>query len=314
MLPTMKQVRYVCTSKSKIPQLKDTNIETLRNDFAEVGFVKAKLPILKTKTINGLKDAFSDMFSGKFETGIYPDEWHWREKLSKKGVCREICQGWKSDRRVARVVLSKELGKAACDLMGWEGARIAQDDLVWKPPLSGTVSFHTDAAYISNQFVPRENNSVTIWMPLDYCNEETGVVEYVVGSHKWPKVDLSATTSEFHKGWKSDLKNASSNKKISIDSSEAHPGTCIFHHQDVWHGSQRNKSKTRHRRALVCHLIDSSVKFKTKSDWRCGQTESPDYIYGRYKMVNSDELLEDFFPITYSRDGYRTNWLNQYLA
>eukprot|EP01060_Flectonema_neradi_P023846 TRINITY_DN3222_c4_g1_i1.p1 TRINITY_DN3222_c4_g1~~TRINITY_DN3222_c4_g1_i1.p1 ORF type:complete len:306 (+),score=26.66 TRINITY_DN3222_c4_g1_i1:107-1024(+) len=300
---------------SHFRQLRRVGITSkLRSEFSDAGYVKAQVPLLNDTTIEGLKDAFTDMFKGKFETGVYPDEWHWREGVSKQTACREICQGWKGDKRIARIVLSRELGKAACELMGWEGARIAQDDLVWKPPRSGGVSYHTDAAYISNQFTPRENNSVTIWMPLDKCDSKNGCVEYVRGSHKWPKKDLSATTSEFHGGWKTDLNNAAPSPDYTIELTSSLPGSCIFHHQDVWHGSQRNRSSSRHRRALVCHLIDSSVKFRTKDDWRLAKSASPDYIYGRYKLVNSDELLEDFFPITYTKTGYRTPWLDSYLA
>lgn len=66
----------------------------------------------------------------------------------------QIVNAWKADRTVAAVVLSERLGKLAATLAGWESARVAQDDVVWKPPGSGPVTFHQDAAYISKQFVP----------------------------------------------------------------------------------------------------------------------------------------------------------------
>jgi hypothetical protein len=65
-------------------------------------------------------------------------------------------------------------------------ARVAQDSLIWKPPGAGPVSYHQDAPYISAQFVPFQNNSITIWCALDDADEETGVVEYARGSHLWP--------------------------------------------------------------------------------------------------------------------------------
>lgn len=66
----------------------------------------------------------------------------------------QIVNAWKADRTVAGVVLSERLGKLAATLAGWDSARIAQDDVVWKPPGSGPVTFHQDSAYISKQFVP----------------------------------------------------------------------------------------------------------------------------------------------------------------
>ena len=47
-------------------------------------------------------------------------------------------------RRVASVALDAAIGKRAAELMGWRGARLAQDDVLWKPPGAQGVSYHTD--------------------------------------------------------------------------------------------------------------------------------------------------------------------------
>jgi 2-oxoglutarate-dependent dioxygenase len=103
-----------------------------------------------------------------------------------------MCNVWKSDRLVASIVLQESLGKLVAQIMDWPSVRIAQDDLIWKPPCVSTidnnnsvVGFHQDSAYISSQFEPYENNSVTVWMALDDTDEETGCIQYAVGSHKW---------------------------------------------------------------------------------------------------------------------------------
>lgn len=86
-------------------------------------------------------------------------------------------------------------------LMGWEhGARIGQDDLLWKPPGAKGVAYHQDGGYISDQFVPNVNNSVTVWIALDDATTETGVVEYAKGSHDWKKDSSMHSTgdSDFH--------------------------------------------------------------------------------------------------------------------
>ena len=91
---------------------------------------------------------------------------------------REIVNGWKASPAVARVALSPSLGRAASELLSWPaGARIAQDDVLWKPPGTGGVGYHTDAVYISDQFTPRDDNSVTVWIALDDADESTGTVE-----------------------------------------------------------------------------------------------------------------------------------------
>jgi hypothetical protein len=118
-----------------------------------------------------------------------------REGISRDNVTREMCNVWKSDRLIASIVLSEDMGRMVANIMGWESVRIGQDDLIWKAPVSNnhaespssttTVGFHQDSVYISNQFEPYENSSVTVWMALDDASKETGCVEYVPGSHLW---------------------------------------------------------------------------------------------------------------------------------
>ena len=98
---------------------------------------------------------------------------------------------WKSDDSVASVALDAAIGKRAAELMGWRGARLAQDDVLWKPPGAQGVSYHTDGKYISDNFVPRDDNSVTVWIAFDDADEATGVVEYARGSHRWPRATRS---------------------------------------------------------------------------------------------------------------------------
>lgn len=85
----------------------------------------------------------------------------------------QIVNAWKADRTVAAVVLSERLGSLAASLAGWKSARVAQDDVVWKPPGSGPVAYHQDSAYISRQFVP-----VIIYCPLVWV-----LVKFTLYSH-----------------------------------------------------------------------------------------------------------------------------------
>ena len=116
---------------------------------------------------------FAGMFAGKFDTGVYPDEWHWREGISLPGAVREICNGWKSDSQIQQMVLDERFGKLACQLLGCPSARVAQDSLIWKPAGAGTVTWHQDAPYISHQFAPVCDNSITVWCALDDADAET---------------------------------------------------------------------------------------------------------------------------------------------
>ena len=75
------------------------------------------------------------LFRGSIETGIHPDEWHWRQGISRDDATREMCNGQISDSRVAAIILNEKIGELIADVMGWNSVRIAQDDLIWKPPI-----------------------------------------------------------------------------------------------------------------------------------------------------------------------------------
>ena len=153
-------------------------MDEIRNEFHNKGYVKIPRSIfhLTNQQIDILKLEFDNLFHGIYDTGIYPDEIHWRSGISKDNVTKEICNGWKSSTIIKNIVCNeRKLGKIACTIMDWECSRIGQDDILDKPPNSTTcVGFHQDSTYISNNFIPLENNSITMWIALDNADFENG--------------------------------------------------------------------------------------------------------------------------------------------
>ena len=267
--------------------------------------------LLSAECVEVLRARFVDLFAGKFSTGVYPDEWYWREGVSLPLATREICNGWKADEFVASVVLSSSLGNLVSDLMGWScGARLAQDDVLWKPAGGGAaIGFHQDGQYISEQFAPLADNSVTLWMALDDTDSENGAVQYVPGSHRWP-VKSKGTSSDlaqlgFHasggQNYLSAVQAAAevAGEKVELVQAVVPRGGCVLHHQDTWHGSGQNKSAKRLRRALVGHYLRANSQFRS--------SPPPTYIYGRYKLGSSLELHDSFFPRLTSQPGSSSN-------
>ena len=96
--------------------------------------------VLGKDRIGALRDRFAELFAGRFDTGIYPDEWYWREGMSLPDVTRHMANAWKSDLTVAAWVLSADIGRAAARLMDWPGARLGQDTIWWKTPQSKPIA------------------------------------------------------------------------------------------------------------------------------------------------------------------------------
>ena len=345
-------------------------LSLMRTQFFDKGYCVSPFPVINPNLAKAIHKIMPGIYAGKFPSSQYPDEWHYRPTMSLPTITRESCNVWKSDRLVAKVVLDESIAQLVSDVVGWRsGARVGQDDLIWKAPLpelenvsgpdfysgevaSSTVGFHQDSSYISVNFSPYANSSVTCWIALDDSDAQVGAVSYAAGSHKWP-VEMEVSDSSIRKllprppqakfGGAHESESESPSSAPSADASLAFHSTsshlspllaassslqppppplqietpsvpvghCILHHQDVWHGSGGNLSTTKSRRAIVVHYLSNEVKFRPTLSKACHSPwRDAGYIYGRYRLLKSDDLLEDFFPKVC---GQRTEWIDKYL-
>ncbi len=243
---------------------------------------------------------FESLFRGEFETGLQPDEWNWREGVSPPDLTRQICNGWKSDTAIAKLVTNEKVGEICALLMNWPGARINQDNVIWKPGGSKPLGFHQDDSY-QNWIEP--SSMISCWMALDDTRKHGGTIEYARGSHRWPVQTKTFTfhgPSDYHEGLKYSA-NQLGIDTYTIDQLEVKKGDVVFHHGRIWHGSEANQLDIP-RRSVVSHCMSSEAQFHPEN-------KSP--IYNRYKKFDSLLMDESFFPITYSRKGYRSPFLDE---
>ena len=276
--------------------MKKINLTNEINAFNKNGFVIFNKFILD-ENIEILKNRFDDIFDGQFENTIEPDEWNWKKNLSDPNATRQICNAWKSDNLIKKIVCNETIGLIASKLMGWKGARLVQDNILWKPPGGKTLGYHQDASYV-DWVVPQ--TMITCWMSLDQASQKIGTLEFVSGSHKW---ELSPPSINFHSpnDYRKELINfvKNNNKELNITYVEVPPGGASFHHGYTWHGSGMNKTNL-NRRAIVSHCIPSNAQFHSTNIGGTGK------IYKRYKKLNTNEMDESFFPILWNKEGYKT--------
>jgi phytanoyl-CoA hydroxylase len=110
-----------------------------RARFEADGFLVVE-GLLELEHIEDLRGRFPLLFAGKFDTGVYPDEWYWREGMSLPDVTRHMANAWKADLTVAKLALSESIGRFAADLCGWSGTRLGQDTIWWKAPKTADAS------------------------------------------------------------------------------------------------------------------------------------------------------------------------------
>ena len=278
-------------------QLTATQIEQFNTD----GFLILD-HFLSAEEVAAARARFEPLFRGEFETGLYPDEWNWRAGRDLPDRTRQICNGWKSDRTIARIVLKEEIGRLCATLAGWPGARIGQDNVLWKPPGAKALGFHQDDSYCK-WVVP--SGFVTCWMALDDTSAAGGTIEYARGSHRWGRFP---PLGEFHapEDYRDSLRQAAASvgRQVELVPIEVPAGGCVFHAGGTWHGSDVNRS-SQPRRSLVSHCLSSAARF---------HPTEVSYIYSRYRRVGDLTMDESFFPILWRQDGYRSPFLAGYLA
>src|SRR5215472_3437336 len=94
--------------------------------FRDQGFLVVPR-VIDAADVESLRSRFPLIFAGKFDTGVYPDEWYWREGMSLPDVTRHMGNAWKSDLTIAKLVLSRHIAEAVGRLTGWDGVRLGQD-------------------------------------------------------------------------------------------------------------------------------------------------------------------------------------------
>ena len=160
-------------------------IEAYRRD----GFLVLER-FLAPDELDRLRERFARVFAHDWETGLRPDEVNYVPGVTAPELTRQLCNVWKADRVIAAAVLSRRVGEFASRLAGLPGARVAQDNAIWKPPGGRALLCHQDAAYLDHLDPP---NMTTCWMALDDTAADTGTIYYVRGSHRWPHAPLGGT-------------------------------------------------------------------------------------------------------------------------
>jgi len=87
---------------------------------------------------------------------------------------------WRAHPEIEQLVRSKRLAKLAADLMQVDGVRLYHDQALFKEAHGGFTPWHVDQFYwpLSN------NNTITLWIPLQAVSVNMGPLAFAAGSHK----------------------------------------------------------------------------------------------------------------------------------
>jgi ectoine hydroxylase-related dioxygenase (phytanoyl-CoA dioxygenase family) len=266
--------------------------------FLRDGFLVVEEGLVSERALGLLQERCERLFDGEYETGIRPDEVNWVRGRDPEDRTRQLCNAWKSDDVVAAQVLSERTGQLAAQLAGYSGVRILQDNVLWKPPGTKAIGFHQDSSY-ADYLVPPE--MITCWLSLHETTADAGPLEFVRGSHRWPKSPPERTQFHAPDDWLAGPRAAAPNgDELDVVPVVVKAGGGSFHHGLTWHGSAPNTSTSVARMALVSHMIPVEARF---------HEVNVDVTYSRYRRRGDLSLDESFFPVMWDETGYRTPWL-----
>jgi len=249
-----------------------------------------------------LRERFAACFRHEWETGLRPDEVNYDPASTPPDLTRQLCNAWKSDRTVAATVLAERNAAFGAALAGLPGLRLAQDNLIWKPPSGKALLCHQDAAYLDHLDPP---NMTTCWMALDDTRADTGTIFYVKGSNHWPHARLGG---EFHApgDWLAHARaSMPEGAELELVPIEVPAGGAAFHDGWTFHGSPPNERADGERRAMVSHMISTDTRWNPAH---------PHGVYSKFRRPGELDLDEAFFPVMWREDGHRTPWIDTEFA
>ena len=280
-------------------QFTDEQIEQYRSD----GFLIVE-NLVPMESIQILRERFEHLFEGNHDLVVWPDEFYWQKGRDPEDAHRVLGGLWRSDPMIGRETFRGDLARLACQLEGAPSARLWADVAMYKPEGGNPFDIHQDAAFMC--WVEPVWNW-TCWVALDDTYADGGTLVYVRGSHKWgpqPAPDKKQIIAEGPEGWTDYVTQyAPEGEKVELVSLEIEAGSAAFHTGWIWHGSGPNTRPGNIRRSYSVHMIPATSTHHPRIRHRA---------YSRYFPLGQSEFNEDFFPVLWSSDGYRSPWLDSY--
>jgi phytanoyl-CoA hydroxylase len=148
-------------------------------------------------------------------------------------------------------LLAPRLAQALSTLLSGVEPFAVQTMLYFKPPGARGQAPHQDQHYLRAD----PGTCIAAWMALDRCDEESGCLEVVPGSHEWPVLcTIDADTTQSFTDVTVPLPDDAQLVPVPME-----PGDVLFFNGSLVHGSKPNRS-ARFRRALIGHYIQGDAR------------------------------------------------------
>lgn len=267
-------------------------LEDLGNAIDQVFYEQAQdVPVYYDST------EFADQMSGSGVSVLSDPRAH---ESGNRGRFLSAIGAWTVNPGIRRLALESPLGYVAGRLFGAAKVNYYDDQVLAKEP--GTreyTAFHTDEPY----YHLRGDQVCGMWVSPDVVTEESGAMQYVRGSHRWPSFfkpnafvtqmsldALGAGEAEEHQVALPDIEGNRDDYDIIVHPSE--PGDVIVHHSRLVHGSGPNYAGDRTRRAVSLRYTGDDVTY-----WF--HRSAPPQPHHAHRLQNGDIIDCEQFPVVW---------------
>jgi len=194
--------------------------------YRENGFIKLK-EVLSPEVLEYYGSEVTRMVH---ELNKNPKPLHERDTYGKAFI--QIGNLWRQSDTVKEFAFSKRLGRIAAELMGVGGVRMYHDQALFKEPGGGFTPWHADQYYwpVSN------DNTTTVWIPLQETPMEMGPLQFAVGSQHYQK----GRDLEIGEESEREIKKSFEQMNYEIESSPYDIGEVSFHMGWTFHRAGPN--------------------------------------------------------------------------
>ena len=186
-------------------------------------------------------------------------------KVARRGHFHAGTDHWTRQRAFRDFAFDSPLPVIVADLLRSTKVNLYEDSvLVKEPGTQEKTAFHQDMAY----FHLDGDRVCTSWVPLDPVTRETGAVQFVKGSHRWPRTfrpNMFVTTASLPDTEGEEVPDYFRERdQWDIVHWDTEPGDVTVHHARTIHGADGNASGTKRRRAISVRYCGDDVVYKFK--------------------------------------------------
>lgn len=178
---------------------------------------------------------------------------------------------WRYDAGYRKFVMESPLPEIAAQAMGSRRVNLFYDQTFVKEPGSVTPTpWHQDLSYWPVQ----GSDVISLWVPLDNVGADSGVVQYVKGSHLWNQqyrpVPFDVEDVESHVDSYKEFASVNFEQPPDIEGNreryeilawDMKPGDLILHHPLTVHGATGNSTLANRRRAIAVRYTGDDARY-----------------------------------------------------